>query len=164
MHIPAAEPVLAPRQERAFTQTIHATPDRVFPLLCPVMEARWLNDWTYRMIHSESGVAEPGAVFETPHADGRTLWIITAHEPDTRVAFARWQPDDLVVSLDIRLAPHGTAKTRVDIRYVWTGIGPLARSALDALTVEAWRDNMLHWERSMNAWLANAASRTTATC
>jgi hypothetical protein len=152
----------APRLERTYTQIIQAEPARVFPLLCPEMETRWLPGWTYRMIHSVSGVAEPGAVFETPHAAGRTLWVVTAHEPATRVAFVRWQPDDLVVELDIRLAPHSLTDpvrqgTRVDIRYRWTAVGPAAPAALALLTDEAWRDNMAGWERSMNAWFANEA-------
>lgn len=154
------QPTLAPRLERSFTQTIHAAPAQVFPLLCPEMETRWLADWTYRMIHSASGVAEPGAVFETPHALGRTLWVITAHEPDSRVAFARWQPDDLLAVLDIRLEPDGNTKTRVHIRYTWTGVGHGADAALEKLTESAWRDNMIHWERSMNTWLAAQAPKT----
>lgn len=158
----SAKTALAPRLARSFTQTIHAAPARVFPLLCPEMETRWLTDWTYRMIHSASGVAEPGAVFETPHAAGRTLWVITAHEPHSRVAFVRWQPDDLLVQLDIRLEPAGVDQTRVHIRYTWTGVGPAAGTALAALTETAWRDNMTHWERSMNTWLAEQDTATAA--
>lgn len=163
MHPLTHQPVLAPRLTRTFMQTIHASPDRVFPLLCPEMETRWLDDWRYRMIHSASGVAEPGAVFETPHPAGRTLWVVTHHEPHSRVAFVRWQPDDLLVDINIQLtplaSPDGKAiHTRVDIRYCWTGTGPAAGKVLAALTEQSWRNNMTHWERSMNAWLAEHAS------
>lgn len=164
MDFPVPQPALAPRVTRSYSQTIHASPQQVFPLLCPVMEARWLKDWRHELIHSESGLAEPGAVFATPHPAGRTLWIITIHDPNKRIGFARWQPDDLVVELDIRLEPIGADQTRVNIRYVWTATGPAASAAMDNLTEQAWRDNMIHWERSMNEWFANEARQATATC
>jgi hypothetical protein len=40
-----------------YTQTNDASPEIVFPLLCPVREAEWVPDWKYRMIYSQSGVA-----------------------------------------------------------------------------------------------------------
>ena len=46
------------RVTHEYTQTNLATPERVFPLLCPVREAEWVPDWQYRLIYSESGVAE----------------------------------------------------------------------------------------------------------
>jgi hypothetical protein len=36
-----------------YTQTNPATPDKVFPLLCPVREADWLPGWQYRLIYSD---------------------------------------------------------------------------------------------------------------
>ncbi len=56
-------------------------PEEVFPLLCPELEKAWLPGWDYRMIHSASGVAERGAVFETPHALGTTRGWSPTHEP-----------------------------------------------------------------------------------
>jgi hypothetical protein len=38
--------------------TVPAAPDRVFPLLCPVLEYRWIPTWRCEQLHSESGVAE----------------------------------------------------------------------------------------------------------
>ena len=35
-----------------YRQTIDATPEKVFPLLCPVREAEWLDGWQYAMIYS----------------------------------------------------------------------------------------------------------------
>ena len=93
----------APRLVRSFVQEIHALPERVFPLLCPEREKEWLPGWDARMIHSASGVAELGAVFETQHEAGRTLWIVTEYDPARRVAFVRWQPDGVIVHIQIVL-------------------------------------------------------------
>src|SRR5208283_1284485 len=44
---------------------LHSTKDKVFPLLCPVREYEWFNDWKCTMVYSESGVAENNCVFYT---------------------------------------------------------------------------------------------------
>jgi hypothetical protein len=53
------------RVAHEYTQTNPAAPERVFPLLCPVREADWIPGWRYKLIYSESGVAELGCVFTT---------------------------------------------------------------------------------------------------
>src|SRR4029079_16900293 len=82
----------APRLVRSFIQDIRAPLEQVFPLLCPEREKEWLPGWDARMITSASGVAEHGAVFETQHEAGRTLWIVTEYEPPRRGGLARWPP------------------------------------------------------------------------
>jgi hypothetical protein len=67
---------------KAYRQSIDAVPDEVFPLLCPVREVEWLDDWTYRMIYSASGLVEAGAVFETAiAAEPATIWVVSRHDP-----------------------------------------------------------------------------------
>jgi hypothetical protein len=149
------DPVLSPRLERAFVQHIDAAPEAVFPLLCPVLEKAWLPGWDYRMVHSASGVAEPGAVFQTPHARGHTTWIVTEHQPPKRVAFARWQPDGLVVHIGITLGREHGGTTAVCIEYTWTPTDDEARAILARSTEQEWLDTMARWEGSMNAWFAN---------
>jgi hypothetical protein len=145
-------PVLSARLARAFVQHINAAPEQVFPLLCPELEKSWLPGWDYRMIHSSSGVAERGAVFETPHASGVTRWVVTEHEPARRVAFVRWQPDGLLVHIGITLGRHVTGGTAVCIEYTYTPTDEASRAILAAATEKEWLDTMARWEGSMNAW------------
>jgi hypothetical protein len=140
------------RLVRSFVQEIHAPRAEVFPLLCPEREKEWLPGWNARMIHSVSGVAEAGAVFETEHPAGRTLWIVTEHEPLRRIAFARWQPDGVVVQIEIMLADHHTAGTAVCISYTFTAVEATGATALGAMSEAAWLENMAFWQGSMNAW------------
>lgn len=153
-------PVIAPRVVRSFVQHIEAPPEAVFPLLCPVLEKGWLPGWDYRMIHSASGVAERGAIFETPHAMGTTRWIVTEHNPSRRVAFARWQPDGVVVHIEINLGREFGGTTAVCIEYTWTPTDEGSRAILAASTENEWLDTMAKWEGSMNAWFAR--QRVTA--
>ena len=146
-------PVLSARVTRSYVQHIRASPEQVFPLLCPELEKAWLPGWDYRMIHSASGVAECGAVFETNHERGTTRWIVTEHDRPRRVAFARWQPDGLVVHIQISLGRHRENTTAVCIEYTSTPIDEAARAILASATDQQWLDDMAHWEGSMNTWL-----------
>jgi hypothetical protein len=147
--------VAGPRLVRSFVQRIAAPPEEVFPLLCPMREKEWLPGWDCQMIHSRSGVAEPGAVFATAHVHGATVWIITEHDPSRRVAFARWQPDGLVVHIEITLGRHHDNQTATCITYTYTAFNEVGDAALGALTEDAWLATMTFWQESMSSWFAN---------
>jgi hypothetical protein len=147
------EPNAPVRLIRSFVQHIHSAPELVFPLLCPEREKEWLPGWDARMIFSTSGVAEAGAVFETRHESGRTLWIVTEYDPPRRVAFARWQPDGLVVHIEIALGRHHDGSTAACITYIWTAVDDTGVAALAALDEAGWLKNMTFWQGSMNEWL-----------
>ncbi|MGJ8663792.1 MAG: hypothetical protein ACSHWU_09085 [Marinicella sp.] len=71
--------------------SIKADIAEVFPLMCPVMEHEWLEDWECEMIHSTSGVAELGCVFTTYNEDdgGKDIWVISQFEVFKKIAFIR---------------------------------------------------------------------------
>ncbi len=48
------------RVTHEYSQINLASPGKVFPLLCPVLEAKWVPGWEYRLIYSQSGIAELG--------------------------------------------------------------------------------------------------------
>lgn len=148
----SASTQIANRVVRTHVQQIDAPPARVFTLLCPEMERHWLPGWSYRMIHSRSGVAEFGAVFTTGDASEATVWVVTDHEAPQRVGFVRWQPDGLVVQIDIRLSPQGDGSA-VAITYTYTAASAAGETALARLDVAQWNEMMRFWETSMNQWL-----------
>src|SRR6185312_8800094 len=113
--------------------------------------------WDARMIYSASGVAERGAVFETAQVGGRTLWLVAEYDPSRRIAFARWQPDGLLVHIEIVLARTHTGGTAVGICYTFTAITEAGASTLATLGEEAWLKNMGAWQASMNQWFERLA-------
>ena len=79
----ASKKFSAKKITRSYRQTIFANPEKVFPLLCPVREADWLDGWQYNMIYSISGLVEKGAVFSTPHHDkNETVWMVTNYDTE----------------------------------------------------------------------------------
>jgi hypothetical protein len=160
------EPFIARHVVHQFSQTNLAARERVFPLLCPVREAEWVPGWRYRLIYSESGVAEVGCVFTTPNPDGsETVWQVTGYEPDNfAIKFAWVYPGMVAAQIEIRLNVAGEQRTRAHIQYTYTALSAAGNSEVERYD-EAWfREKMLAWESAINQYLqtgrlANASVR-----
>ena len=46
------------RKKHGYTQSLLSPPGKVFPLLCPVMEDKWVPGWVTEKVISNTGVAE----------------------------------------------------------------------------------------------------------
>ncbi len=145
----------AKRTTRAYRQTIEAPADVVFPLLCPVREADWLDGWEYEMLYSASGVVEEGAVFATRAAgEEDTVWVVTRHDPAAGIVeFTRFTPRSRVCVLKIAVSPDGFARSHVEVSYTYTAIAPPGEAFLDAWTREVFLEAVVFWEKSMNHFL-----------
>ncbi len=94
-----------------------AASEAVFPLLCPVREYEWIDDWQCEMIHFASGVAEAGAVFRTafPQDGPPDVWVISRYEPPRVIEFVRvnaWRT--------IHYAIHLESQADGQSRWRWT--------------------------------------------
>jgi hypothetical protein len=142
------------RLVREYRQTLRASNERVFPLLCPQREKDWLPGWDARLIHTESGLAEPRAVFGTRHESGAEIvWVVVEHKPAHRVRMVRWHPDAMVVDLELDLSSPQPATTWLDIRYTYTATSPAGRALIESMTLPQWHAQMENWEHHLNAWL-----------
>ncbi len=128
----------AKRITRSYRQTINAPPDIVFPLLCPVREAEWLDGWKYEMIHSDSGLAEEGCVFSTPgDGEANTVWIISRHDNENHlIEFTRFTPDSRTCVLKVAVISKDEIVSNVDISYTYTGITADGNAWIDNFTEE----------------------------
>lgn len=89
----------------AQSMTVHATPEEIFPLLCPVREFDWIPHWDCEVIYTESGVAERGCVFLTNKpGEGVDTWVVSHFEPSRRISFVRVDPKRTLL-YDIFLEP-----------------------------------------------------------
>lgn len=147
------------RVTRTYRQTINASPDIVFPLLCPVREAEWLDGWRYTMLFSQSGLVEKDAVFSTPgDAEEDTVWMVTAHDVVQRIVeFARFTPGSRVCVLRIGVTAGAQGQSLVDIAYTYTSLSETGRAFLGRFTEDAFLGSVKFWEESMNHWLKTGA-------
>lgn len=150
---------VAKRVSHEYTQTNDAPPDKVFPLLCPVREAEWVPGWQYRLIYSESGVAEDGCVFTTPNQVGPdTVWLVTHYDPAAfEIAYAWVQPGMMATQLRISLTPAAGGTTHTHIRYLYTGLSPAGNALLDGYSPEWFQRKMQSWEGAINYFLRHGS-------
>lgn len=160
------------RTAHEYIQTNPAPPQRVFPLLCPVREGDWLSGWQYRLIYSDSGVAELGCVFTTPNtpasvshsqAAAETTWIVTEYDPSAfRIAFVWINPGYIITELRIQLTPAEHAATRTHIRYRYTGLSSDGNRELEGYDQKWFEAKMQHWETTINHYLRTGNKVSTS--
>jgi hypothetical protein len=151
----ALQTMRSQRVVHEFTQLNHGTPALVFSLLCPVREAEWLPRWKYRLVCSQSGVAELGCVFTTPNDDGsETIWVITRHDPiNFEIEFAWVCPQLLATRLEISLTPGGPDRTHSRIRYTYTALSPAGEREIERMDSKWFEHRMRDWETAINHYL-----------
>jgi hypothetical protein len=146
---------------RTYTQRIEAQPDEVFPLLCPVREAEWLDGWTYEMVHSDSGFAEKGCVFKTQSPGApETIWLITEHDPRERVVeFVRFTTGLVATRLRIHIQANPDGTSSVHISYTFTPISDAGIAfVMTHHSEEEFHRAMAWWEQSMNHYVKTGES------
>ena len=146
--------VTPPRRIRhSYLQRLHAPPREVFPLLCPVREAEWIPDWAPRLVLSNSGTAEGGAVFITP-GQPEAIWTVTRYEPSERIGFIKVTPGVTVAQIGVILRPDADGGTYADVTYAHTSLGTAeGDAAVAAFTADAYGESMALWERRLNHFL-----------
>jgi hypothetical protein len=111
------KPLQASRLTLEATQELSATPEEVFPLLCPVREGEWLEGWKCEVIHTGTGLAEQDCVFVTRGPDGGEpdVWLISRHLAPREVEFIRFDRRRVMrytISLEKRDDGNTTARWR----------------------------------------------------
>jgi len=143
------------RVAHQYTQANAAPPELVFPLLCPVREAEWVPGWQYRLIYSQSGVAEAGCVFSTPNEDGtESTWVVTEYDPRAfQIAFAWVNPGLVAAQIRIRLQTKPAQQTTAHISYTYTGLSPEGNREVERYDNKWFQHKMQSWETAINHYL-----------
>jgi len=146
------------RATRTFTQKLVAPPAKVFPLLCPVREADWIEGWDPPAVFSETGVAEPDCVFLTEADPGHAIWYITRHEPATGfLEMIKITPAVTACKLTIQLRRAGGGSDAT-ITYSHTSLGPAGDALIASFTEEHYQQFMREWETRINHYLSHGTA------
>jgi hypothetical protein len=157
------------RVAHEYTQTNPASPEKVFPLLCPVREAEWIPGWRYRLIYSDSGFAELGCIFTTPSmtapgvsqtSEGQkltapeTTWITVDYDPAAfRIAYVWIDPGRVATELRIQLKPTSDGNTHSHIWFRYTGLSPEGNREVESYDQTWFERKMQGWESAINHYL-----------
>jgi hypothetical protein len=157
------------RVAHEYTQTNPASPEKVFPLLCPVREAEWIPGWRYRLIYSDSGIAELGCVFATPSKtasevskpsdEGKltapeTTWITVDYDPAAfRIGYVWIDPGRVATELRIQLTPATDGNTHSHISFRYTGLSPEGNREVESYDQKWFERKMQGWQSAINHYL-----------
>lgn len=146
------------RVTRTCTQRLVAEPSAVFPLLCPVREADWIDGWDPIVVIAHSGVAERDCVFVTAASPHDAVWYITRHERDNGfVEMLKITPLVTACRLTIQLRPIATGSEAI-ITYIHTSIGPAGDAFVASFTDDYYRQFMNDWEARINYYLVHGSA------
>lgn len=143
------------KYQKSYVQQHPFPADEVFRLLCPEEETKWLQNWEYKMIYSESGGLETDAIFTTPHhGEQETIWYTVRHYPKERyVEFVRVTPEVAVAHIELRVAQLAPQKSQTLVSYTFTPLSTVGDSILKENILPSFNSNMKQWETSINYYL-----------
>jgi len=145
------------RATRTYVQRLVAEPEKVFPLLCPVREADWIEDWDPIAVFSHSGIAEQDCAFVTAAQPNNAVWFITRYEPQNGfVEMLKITPEVTACKLTIQLraVPDGS---EAEVTYSHTSLGPQGDAFVESFTEEYYRQFMQEWEEQINHYLLHGS-------
>lgn len=149
------------RATRTYKQRLHGSPDEVFPLLCPVREAEWIQGWDPILVVSESGVAELDCVFTTTAEPNDSIWYITRHEPSAGfVEMLKITPSVTACRLTIQVS-RAECGSEAMVTYSHTSLGPEGDKFIAAFTEAYYTKFMQDWEARVNYFLVNHQAMST---
>lgn len=147
----------AVRTFNRYTQTIKAAPERIFPLLCPVREAEWVEGWAGRPVFATTGLAEENGVYATDHAGEKepTIWFITRRDPIAfETEFVFFVPGQQVVRLSIGIKQRAPDESNVLISYLRTGLSEAGNARVaESGRADVFEQRMIEWENAINHYL-----------
>ncbi len=146
------------RATHAYTQRLVAPPDKVFPLLCPVREADWIDGWSPVLVLSHTGIAEPDCVFVTDAEPHDAIWFVTRHEPARGIIeMIKITPEVTACKLSIEVRPSGEG-SEADVIYSHTSLGPQGDVFIATFTAEYYVQFMREWEDRINHYLTHGSA------
>jgi len=113
-------------------KTFKGTPGAVFPMLCPVLEEKWIPGWEYELIHSKSGVNETGCIFQENISGAHLFeepvtatWVTILHDPaSSKVEFIIFYGDRALARSSVQVSGSDKGHVRVQWTKVLTLIDP----------------------------------------
>ena len=146
------------RVAHTYKQRLTGSPSKVFPLLCPVREADWIDGWNPILVLSQSGHAEQDCVFLTDAKVHDSIWYITRHDPARFfIEMIKITPSVTACKLTIRVRPAKPG-CEAEVTYSHTSLGPEGDVYIAGFTAEYYVQFMREWESRLNHYLKHGTA------
>ena len=146
------------RATRTYTQHLIGKAAEVFPLLCPVREADWIEGWDPPLVITLSGLAETDCIFITSAEPTDAIWFITRHDSHAGlVEMLKITPQVTACRLVIQLREVAD-RCEADITYSHTSLGPQGDEFVASFTEDFYCKFMQDWEVRINYYLRHGVA------
>ena len=123
-------------------EKIKASPQQIYPLLCPIQEYKWIDKWQCEMVYSDSGVIENNCIFKEERTGPLlfglkvpTYWIVSLYDPENfRIQFVLFTGDMIVSKLDVEVKDLGNGVSSIKWSFTITSLNKEANRYIDANT------------------------------
>jgi hypothetical protein len=143
-----------------FTRTgsfeVRFSKKKIFPLLCPKTEEKWIPGWRCDVVYSISGVNEPGAVFHTPEAFGTELiWVTQTYNPETgKVEFTNFAPEAFIFNFFIKVEELAENLCRLTFTHEFKLIGAKGIELIETYRAEDFAARLNGLGKRMEKYLS----------
>jgi hypothetical protein len=144
------------RVTRTYVQKLQASPEEVFPLLCPVRETEWVDGWDPLVVYSRCGLAEPDSVFLTGNEEPDSVWVITNRDSDNfEMEIIKVTPWTTVAKITISLRQSEQSGTDATVTYTYTALSEAGKDFINNYTESFYAEFMRYWETRINDYLSS---------
>jgi hypothetical protein len=143
---------------RGYSTILSSSPEKVFPLLCPIREYDWIPAWQCEVIYSKSGYAELGCVFTTDFKDhsGPETWVVCTYEKNKRIGFVK-TGNHSTTRYNVSLERNQTGST-IQWEQEITSLDEHGDLLLDKMTESVYDEKMKHINKLLEYYLLHGKS------
>jgi hypothetical protein len=141
---------------------LKSTKEIVFPLLCPVREYEWFNDWKCTMVYSESGVAENNNIFYVKRGFPlfkKQVFHVVKYEPNENITFLIFINGVATILFGADLEQLSSDSCKMTVFYEATGISRFGNFFLRNVGKKEMEANTNNIEKDLVYWLENNKKR-----
>jgi hypothetical protein len=142
---------------------LHSTKDKIFPLLCPIREYEWFNDWKCTMVYSESGVAENNCIFYTKMGFPlfkRQVFQVINYVPNENITFLIFISKMATIKFGATLEQLTSDSCLMTVFYEATGLSRFGNFFLRNIGKKEMETNTNNIEKDLVYWLENNKKRS----
>ena len=123
-------------------EKINATPEQIFPLLCPIQEYKWIDGWQCEMVYSDSGAIENNCIFKEEKTSPilfdlstPTYWMTSLYDPEKyRIQFVLLTGTMAVAKIDAEVQNLGEKLSSIAWTFTITSLNDEANKIIGAAT------------------------------
>ena len=136
------KPFQSKRTVTHHVEKIKASPQQIFPLLCPMQEYKWIDGWQCEMVHSDSGAVENNCVFKEEKTSPilfdlviPTHWIVSLYDPEKyRIQFVLLMGTMAIAKVDVEIQGLGGQLSSIAWTFMITSLSEEANRNINETT------------------------------